>query len=413
MTKPRKILVAFLLFLSILVPVWSTGYPVIDISAIMNAIAEFSTTVQQYQRQIMQWKSEYDRLAKAAKTMAKGDFNSILDGISQAATAISGYGEAFSGLAQVSAAISSGQKLAKDGQQMVNSVESTWQSFLQQVDSVNGAEDAIDLMWDFMALSPLADTLAASDILTSDFLNDSYIKKLKGNEYREKILKEKYGKDENGKTITNEDKINEMSKELADAIKKRDDLKTAKAAADESVVSMNNSAKDAMNAWLYAQKQLSELNIELQESIASDGEVESNETKGKRAAVDAKTADVNNLYDAWLSAIKKTEEAEELAEKTQKDLDSSEKEYLAKKNELENFVAEITYRADNMDEADKSIEKMGEAYRQVQAQRAQAYIEAHTFTEIPSTIPAEAKTEGQIRYYMKYGTLSGYRENAE
>lgn len=79
----KKLCIVFftiMLALSVL-PVFATGMPVIDISSITESIAQFVQTVQQYNRQIQQWKSEYERLEKAAKQIAQGDYQNVVNGL--------------------------------------------------------------------------------------------------------------------------------------------------------------------------------------------------------------------------------------------------------------------------------------------------------------------------------------------
>jgi hypothetical protein len=401
MTKPRKILIAFLLVLSVVVPAWSTGYPVIDVSAIMNAIAEFSTTVQQYQKQIMQWKSEYDRLAKAAQSIAKGDFDSVLRGISQAATAISGYGADLAFFAEVSAAAETGRKLVSDGKQMANSVESTWSRFLNKVNAADSTEDAIDLLWDMVSLSPVADSyFAASDYLTSDFLNNSYVKKLQGDEWREKVYAD------------NEEAINEMTSNLASTIKSKDDAAQTLKTAEESLKKAEASLNSARDAEVAAASELSQKQADLQSSIASDGEVESNRTRELRAAVEAATValeSARNNHEKMQAAYESQKTAYKLAEERYDQLNNMAN---AQKSNLDQYIQDLTRQAEHTKSAQEELEKSNKAYNDIQNQRLAAYEAAHTYTALPSSIPQEAlSSESKMRYYIKNGTLAGYVDN--
>lgn len=400
MTKFRKFLISILLVFASITPLWSTGYPVIDISAIMNAIAEFSTTVQHYSQTIQKYKSEYDRLVKAAKTMAKGDFSSIMDGLAQSMTAISGYGADFEWAAEVSAAIKTGQKLTKDAQQMANSVESAWAGFLQQMENAaNGSpEETIDFMWDFFSASPLAESMAATDRLTGDFLNDAYIKKLKGNEWREKVLED------------NEEEISKMSDALADMIKANTEAQTNLESMRNNLKTAENKKKEAQNAWLNAQKEVDNITKQLQDSITGDGDTESAATKQLREALTRATSKVTSAYNNYQEAMQTYKQMEQDYETAQERANATNAAFLLEKAALEDYIADLSGQAEHMEEVEKKVDKMEEAYYQVQTQRFENYIEAHTYTKIPSTIPAEANTEAKIRYYIRYGTLDGFVE---
>ena len=399
MTKLRKFLISILLVFASITPLWSTGYPVIDISAIMNAIAEFSTTVQHYSQTIQKYKSEYDRLVKAAKTMAKGDFNSIMDGLAQSMTAISGYSADFEWAAEVSAAIRTGQKLTKDAQQMTNSVESAWAGFLQKIENTDDLEGSIDLVWDFFAMSPLAETMAATDKLTGDFLNDAYIKKLKGNEWREKVLED------------HADEISEMSESLADAIKAKAEAQSNEEQMKKNLETAKNKMNESYSAWLDAQKNVGELTEKLQNSIIGDGDTESATTKQLRAALTNATSKVQSAEANYQQAVKTYNQMLEDYNAAQATTRATTSDFTKKKAALEDYIADLSGQAEHMEDADKSIKKMEEAYYKVQEQRLENYIEAHTYMEIPSRIPADADTPDKIRYYLRYGTLNGYIGN--
>ena len=90
MGRIRKIGILVLLSFALSTPLYA-NMPVIDLSAIAQGISQFLTTVQQYSRQIQQWKSEYDKMVKAAKAIASGDFSQIMSGIASFANQIAGW----------------------------------------------------------------------------------------------------------------------------------------------------------------------------------------------------------------------------------------------------------------------------------------------------------------------------------
>ena len=61
MRRIRKIGALVLLSFALSAPLYA-NMPVIDISAIAEGISQFMTTIEQYNRQIQQWKSEYDKM---------------------------------------------------------------------------------------------------------------------------------------------------------------------------------------------------------------------------------------------------------------------------------------------------------------------------------------------------------------
>lgn len=73
MGRMRRFVTMALLSLALSMPLYA-NMPVIDISAIASGISQFATTVEQYSRQIQQWKSEYDRMVQAAKSIAEGNY---------------------------------------------------------------------------------------------------------------------------------------------------------------------------------------------------------------------------------------------------------------------------------------------------------------------------------------------------
>lgn len=390
MTKPRKFLITVLLLISTLVPAWATGMPVIDITAIANAIAEFSTTVQQYQKQVMQWKSEYDRLARAAKSIAKGDFDSILSGISQAATAISGYNESLSGFAEIAAAANLGRKVARDTKQMTNSVESTWASFLHKMNSTDSAEDAIDVLWDVVALTPVSGTFAASDILTKDVLTDSYMKKLKNDEKRADL--------------------EEKMAPLAEALKERDERAETLAATKEALDAAEETKKKAYTSWTEAQKSLTEATQKLQASIKDDGDTESNQTRELRAAKEAAEITEKNAHNAYIEAQNTYDSLQPAVESASRRYADADSIVEAKKKEADAYVAITLQEEQKKSSVSEALEKSGEEYQKIQDLRWQAYRKANTYNPIPRYIPDEAyASEAAFSWYLKSGTMEGFK----
>ena len=86
----KKVIVIVLLFCSVF-SIFAAGTPVIDVTAITTAIQNFTTTVEQYNRQIKQWQSEYERLKKSAEAISSGDFMTVVSGVASLASQMSGW----------------------------------------------------------------------------------------------------------------------------------------------------------------------------------------------------------------------------------------------------------------------------------------------------------------------------------
>lgn len=145
MGRIRKVLTLFLLSFALSTPLYA-NMPVIDISAITQGISQFLTTVEQYTRQIQQWKVEYDKMVKAAKAIATGDFSQIMNGISSFATQIAGwdstnkYADAF--LNNLSNTAKLTDTIKNMSENLGNSLGSTWEW-------VTSLEDPTNLMEGF------------------------------------------------------------------------------------------------------------------------------------------------------------------------------------------------------------------------------------------------------------------------
>ena len=86
----RKLLVLLLMLAIGVTPVFA-NMPVIDFTAIAQAITSYMQTIQEWNAQVQQWKSEYDRIAKAAKGIASGEFSEIIKSIGSLASQVSGW----------------------------------------------------------------------------------------------------------------------------------------------------------------------------------------------------------------------------------------------------------------------------------------------------------------------------------
>lgn len=97
--KLRKaIIVALAIAMAASAPLAATGMPVIDISAITTSITNFAQQVQQWNKQIQVWKSDFDRFAAAAKAISSGDYNRIMQGLKSMTSVLSTYSSDFESL---------------------------------------------------------------------------------------------------------------------------------------------------------------------------------------------------------------------------------------------------------------------------------------------------------------------------
>lgn len=74
----RKASALILLLVLAVTPVFATGLPVVDFSAIATAIANAVSTVQQWQREIRKWQDEYNRYVKSIQGITSGDWHTVL-----------------------------------------------------------------------------------------------------------------------------------------------------------------------------------------------------------------------------------------------------------------------------------------------------------------------------------------------
>lgn len=69
----------------------SANMPVIDVTAIAQAVTSYVQTIKEWNAQVQQWKSEFDRIEKAAKGLSSGDFTQIVSGLASLTTQMSSW----------------------------------------------------------------------------------------------------------------------------------------------------------------------------------------------------------------------------------------------------------------------------------------------------------------------------------
>ena len=76
----KKIILLFVVITLSITPCFA-NMPVIDVTAIAQAVTSYVQTIKEWKTQLKQWKSEFDRLQKASEDLASGDFTTILKGV--------------------------------------------------------------------------------------------------------------------------------------------------------------------------------------------------------------------------------------------------------------------------------------------------------------------------------------------
>jgi flagellar biosynthesis chaperone FliJ len=83
--------IVIVLLISSLFSVFGTGMPVIDVVAIAQAVQSAMTQVNQWNQQLKQWQSEYERVRKAAEKISSGDFTTVVSGLASLSSQMSGW----------------------------------------------------------------------------------------------------------------------------------------------------------------------------------------------------------------------------------------------------------------------------------------------------------------------------------
>ena len=83
--------IVIVLLISSLFSVFGTGMPVIDVAAIAQAVQSAMTQVNQWNQQLKQWQSEYERVRKAAEKISSGDFTTVVSGLASLSNQMSGW----------------------------------------------------------------------------------------------------------------------------------------------------------------------------------------------------------------------------------------------------------------------------------------------------------------------------------
>ena len=93
MSRFKKRLLIVIAVVCMMFQLPATGMPVIDVSAIAQAVTQYVTTIQNWNQQLQHWKEEYDRLKDASAKIVSGDFTSVVQGVANLAGQMAGWAE--------------------------------------------------------------------------------------------------------------------------------------------------------------------------------------------------------------------------------------------------------------------------------------------------------------------------------
>lgn len=145
----RKALMILLLLGVMSTPVFA-NMPVIDISAITQGVTQFVQTMQQYQRQIQQWASEFQRLMKAAQNIASGDFDRIIQGITSVSSQMAGWSSTGTFmdnfLTEIGNTASMTKMLKDNGEKLYGSLQDQWTNFGNAISSISAGSSVEDVL---------------------------------------------------------------------------------------------------------------------------------------------------------------------------------------------------------------------------------------------------------------------------
>lgn len=88
MSVSKRILIVFLLLICFSFSCFA-NMPVIDVTAIATALMDYYEKITQWQAQLQQWQSEFDRIQKAAQGIANGDYMTVLSSVASLTTQMS------------------------------------------------------------------------------------------------------------------------------------------------------------------------------------------------------------------------------------------------------------------------------------------------------------------------------------
>ena len=302
MGRIRKIVVLALFSFALSTPLYA-NMPVIDISAIAQGVQQFMTTVQQYTRQIQQWKSEYDKMVKAAKSIASGDFSQIMSGIASFTNQIAGWDSTNKYADSFLRNLGSSANLTDTIYQMSNDLGDSLGDAWNWVSSIESPDD----FWG--GLDAVSDVVGgvASSVSRNTSLLASYSGRIADLGIRIAAMDQQL---ENGALGISEEEVAALEEQLAKA---REEMQTAydywqnqlRNASDA-----NDIANDQLEAaYNKAAEQVEQLEAQLQKMYDAQDKVLSANADAKRAVADQ----VGNMA-ASLAASQATEEIKQVSQ---------------------------------------------------------------------------------------------------
>lgn len=291
MGRIRKVASLVILSFVLSTPLYA-NMPVIDISAIAQGITQFMTTVEQYSRQIQQWKSEYDKMVKAAKAIASGDFNEIMSGIASFANQFASWDSTNKYADSFLKNIGNAAKLSSTINDMSQNMGETlgnawnWVSSIEDADDIwSGLETAGDVVGDAASsMSKVASTVGRFTGKISDLgvtmaaigtqlengalgVSDEELEEAE-QAYQDAITAENEAYTEYQNALNSASDANDISiKQLEDAYKQAQEQTLAK---KEQLDTQRQNREEILSALSDAQMQVDERLAEMSMSIGND-----------------------------------------------------------------------------------------------------------------------------------------------
>lgn len=204
----RKVTALILLCAIAITPVFATGLPVVDFSAIATAIANAVSTVQQWQREIKKWQDEYNRYAQAIKGISSGEWHTVLKELSnmvdtaKGSSAMEWWGsetayDVMTGLSGTFKDVLNivspwellGERYDLLNKTMASIAEKTLQSGDNVLDPNSGALDLASTSLDYVTL--LLNTISNSGEASFDLINDWFSTFTLDKQFYKEVLSDK------------------------------------------------------------------------------------------------------------------------------------------------------------------------------------------------------------------------------
>ena len=180
MKKVKKVLIVAIIIQSVSLNAFAS-IPVVDIPQIVESIAQFSHTLQQYKLRIREYQETYLRISNAAKAISSGDWQKALKGISSLSEEIANWKVTSGVFDDILNAVSSGTtatlNIYDTSLNKGKSIHDTWLTLKENAEKLSSQKgnisdwEYVDLVITTMLDSPLTavDIAAQSaDLVASD-----------------------------------------------------------------------------------------------------------------------------------------------------------------------------------------------------------------------------------------------------